>query len=114
MIKRNKKIILYIVVFFTLIWVLYSNLNVAIQTTVTFFGILFFIYIIIFIYKRLKSNKFRFRGAISKKEWLFSTISIIVIWTLFLTILSEISLIFATTASLILPVILFTYDMIKK
>jgi hypothetical protein len=113
MIKRNKVIILYIVAFFTLIWVLYSNINVAIQTTVTFFGISFFVYTLIFIYKRLKSNKFRFSGAISRKEWLLSAIAIIVIWTVFLTVLSEISLIFATSVSSILLVGLFIYDIVK-
>jgi len=113
MIKRNKVIILYIVAFFTLIWVLYSNINVAIQTTVTFFGISFFVYTLIFIYKRLKSNKFRFIGAISRKEWLFSAIAIIVIWALFLTVLSETSLIFATSVSSILLVGLFIYDKVK-
>lgn len=112
MIKRNKVIILYIVAFFTLIWVLYSNINVAIQTTVTFFGISFFVYTLIFIYKRLKSN-IQIQWSYIQEKWLFSAIAIIVIWALFLTVLSETSLIFATSVSSILLVGLFIYDKVK-
>lgn len=112
MIKISKGFIVWTLVFFLIQW-FSEGFNIGLQLTISIVGMIYYTNNIAYIYLRVKENRFNFKQAASKKEWIRFLVSNIIIWFLFLLFLSERTILFVVIMTHGLLIILLIYDVIR-
>ena len=112
MIRIGSEFIFWSVAFF-IVMLIFDGFDIALQSTIFFFGMIYYTYNIAFVYLRLKKVCFNFEQAASKKEWLWFLLTNIIIWSLFLVSLPERGVVMVEIIPHGLLIILLIYDIIK-